>query len=73
MPRPKSIVQRVEVDQAKRAHNCQHNSSHRIVCGDRRLKVHDGRSCEYFCVACAIDIIVRDIEKLRLLQTQLRD
>ena len=72
MPRPKSIVQRVEVDQAKRSHNCQHNSSHRIEKGDLRLKVRDGRSPEHYCVKCALSIIERDKARLQELAEKLR-
>ena len=72
MPRPKSIIQRAEVDQAKHAHNCQHNSSHRIHMGDRRLRIRDGRSPEHYCVECALEIINRDILKLQRLAEQLR-
>jgi hypothetical protein len=72
MARPKSIIQRVEVDQAQRAHNCQHNSSHRIHRGDARLKVWNGRSPEHYCVACALAIIERDMAKLQKLAEQLR-
>lgn len=72
MPRPKSIIQRAEVDKAQRAHNCQHNSAHRIQRGDTRLKVWDGRSPEHYCVVCALKIIERDTAKLQKLAEQLR-
>ena len=72
MPRPKSILQRVEVDEAKKAHSCQHNRSHRLNCGDKRLKVWDERSAEHYCVDCALEIIARDIAKLQELERQLR-
>lgn len=72
MPRPKSILQRVEIDQAQRAHNCQHNAAHRIQAGEKRLKVWDGRSAEHYCTACALAIIARDRTKLQELDEQLR-
>lgn len=71
MARPKSILQRVEVDVVKRAHNCQHNASHRLKQGDKRLKVRNDRSAEHYCVQCADKIIQGDIEKLQLLASQL--
>lgn len=71
MPRPKSILQRVEVDEVKRAHNCQHNVRHCLQSGDKRLKVWDGRSPEHYCVACALAIITRDIKRLQELEKQL--
>lgn len=60
VPRPKSILQRVEIDQAKKAHNCQHNQNHRLERGDTRLKVWNDRAADYYCVGCALDIIRRD-------------
>ena len=72
MPRPKSIIQRVEVDEAQRAHNCQHNRNHRLTRGDRRLKVWNQRSADHYCVSCALGIIARDIAKLREIEQQLR-
>jgi hypothetical protein len=71
MPRPKSILQRVTVDIASRAHNCQHISSHRVDKGDKRLKVAVGRSYEHFCIACALQIIESDITKLLQLKKEL--
>jgi hypothetical protein len=71
MPKPKSIIQRVEVDQARRAHNCQHNQNHRLEQGDKRLKVWKQRSPENYCADCALQIIERDIAKLQELARQL--
>ncbi|MCK4624939.1 MAG: hypothetical protein KAV00_06490 [Phycisphaerae bacterium] len=72
MPRPKSILQRVEIDEAQRAHNCQHNAAHRLERGDKRLKVWNGRSADNYCVSCALGIITRDIAKLQELAERLR-
>lgn len=73
MPRPKSILQRVEVDEAQKAHNCQHNSKHRLERGDKRLKVWKDRSPDHYCASCALAIIERDIAKLQSLAQQLQD
>ncbi len=70
MPRPKSILQRIEVDVALRAHDCQHNSRHRLQRGDKRLKLK--QSSEHYCVACALAIIERDIAKLQEIAEQLQ-
>ncbi len=70
MPRIRSIVLHVEVDEAKRAHNCQGNARHRISKGDGRLKVINGRSWDHYCCPCAAVIVSRDIERLQLLQRQ---
>lgn len=71
MPRPKSILRRVEVDEVKRAHNCQHNVKHRLQSGEKRLKIWSDRSPDNYCVACALNIISRDIERLQELMRQL--
>jgi hypothetical protein len=68
MPRIKSILIRREIDQAKKAHNCQANARHRIECHDTRLNVRHGRSWDRYCVSCAKTIIDRDIAELQELQ-----
>jgi hypothetical protein len=72
MAKPKSMLPNVVVDEAKRAHNCQHNAAHRLKQGDKRLRVRVQRAHEHFCAACALDIIRRDIGKLQGLADQLR-
>ena len=72
MPRPKSILQRVKIDEAQRAHNCQHNAAHRIERGEKRLKLmKPGSSPDHYCATCALAIIERDIVKLQKLVEQL--
>ena len=68
MPRIKSILIRVEIDQAKKAHNCQANAAHRIEGGHPRLNIRSGRSWDRYCIFCAKTIIQRDIAKLQELQ-----
>lgn len=65
----KSLVRRVGIDIAARAHNCQANAKHRIEKGEVRLKVRNGRSWDHYCRACAATIISRDITKLTALQS----
>jgi hypothetical protein len=67
MPRIRSLVERAQVDEAGRAHNCQANSRHRILKGDKRLKVRNGRSWDHYCVECGRTIVGRDIKKLEAL------
>jgi hypothetical protein len=67
MGRPKSFVANLTIDTAQKSHNCQHNSSHRIHMGDRRLKVKVERSNEHFCVSCAVQFLNLDIAKLKSL------
>ena len=64
----KSLIERVVVDVALRAHNCQANARHRVERGDVRLKVRNGRSWDHYCSSCASAIITRDIAKLTQLQ-----
>jgi hypothetical protein len=61
----------MEVDEAKRAHNCQNNARHRLQRGDKRLKVRKGRTVEHYCVDCARRFIARAVEALRELDRQL--
>lgn len=71
MPRIKSLVTRVEIDAAKKAHNCQANARHRIVQGDKRLNVRNGRSWDRYCLECAKVILHRDIAALQDLSGEL--
>src|SRR3569832_638021 len=64
----KSLVVRVEVDTAGRAHNCQANTKHRIKKGDKHQKEHKNKSRNHYCRACAETIIARDITKLAALR-----
>jgi hypothetical protein len=73
MARIKSIIIRVEIDQAKKSHNCQANAAHRILAGATRLNVRNGRSWDRYCVPCAQMILQRDLAKLVELQQQFRN
>ena len=64
----KSLITQVGIDLAGKAHNCQANAKHRIEKGDVRLKVRNGRSWDHYCVACAKNIIGRDMQKLAVLE-----
>jgi hypothetical protein len=61
----------VEIDQAKKSHNCQANEKHRIQAGDVRLNVRNGRSWDRYCFMCASTIVARDIAALQELQKKL--
>ena len=60
----KSLILRVEIDLALKAHNCQANPRHRITKGDIRLKVRNKRSWVHYCRTCAETMIAKDISKL---------
>jgi len=68
MARVKSLITRVEIDEVQKAHNCQASAAHRLVRGDKRLKVRNGRSWDHYCVSCATVILERDIAELQKLQ-----
>lgn len=68
----KSLVQRCEIDEAQRSHNCQASAKHRLKPGDLRLKVYVDRSHDHYCRECAMRIIQADIAKLQELDEQLR-
>lgn len=67
MARPKSFVASIEIDEAQRAHNCQHNATHRILKGERRLKLKVERTAEHFCRECALKFLRADVQKLETL------
>lgn len=68
----KSLITRVEVDRALRAHNCQANHRHRLERGHARLKVRNGRSWDHYCVTCAKEILARDVARLTQLLGRFR-
>ena len=49
MARSKSLLPNLVVDEAKKAHDCQHNRAHRLQQGDKRLRVRVQRTYEHFC------------------------
>lgn len=71
MPRIRSVLIRVEIDRAQRAHDCQANARHRIGRGDIRLKVRNGRSWDHYCPTCAQTILSRAIGSLQGVQAGL--
>lgn len=71
MAKPRSFISNISIDVVQRAHNCQHNSAHRLVKGDIRLKLKDGRAVEYFCGKCALESISKDIQRLESIRRQL--
>jgi hypothetical protein len=72
MARQKSVLLRMEVDQAIRSHDCQHNPNHRMHPGNKRLKVTKDRTEEHFCVECALEMIKLATEKLQAVAAELR-
>lgn len=49
----KSLLVRMEITTAARAHDCRYNNKHRIAKGDKRLTVKVDRSDHHYCLACA--------------------
>jgi hypothetical protein len=68
----KSLVIRVEIDAARKAHNCQANRRHRLERGHTRLKVRNGRSWDHYCAPCSAAILTRDLAKLRRLLNEIQ-
>jgi len=67
MAKPKSFLKSISIDCAKRAHNCQHNSKHRILKGDKRLGLRVERSTEYYCKKCAVEFLEKNLEEIKTL------
>lgn len=65
MSRPKSTLKNINLTIAKSAHNCKHNSSHRILKGDKRLTIKEDRSNKNYCLTCALASLKRDMEKIQ--------
>lgn len=66
----KSILCKAEFDSAVRTHTCRRNAAHTVARGDLRLKIRDGRSWKHYCLACARQILNRDIQTLKDLLAQ---
>jgi hypothetical protein len=72
MPSPKSLLRPISIDVAGNSHNCQHNESHRIQKGHRRLKIkRDGASPEHFCLKCALESVAHARERLVALEQEI--
>lgn len=69
MGRTKSLITQVAIGTAKKAHDCQANSGHRLKKGDKRLEVRNGLGWDYYCWDCALKIFDKDIASL----TELRN
>lgn len=67
----KSLIKRILIDTALKSHNCRYNKKHHIACGDKRLKVIEGRSRLHYCVECAKKFLGDDIEKLKNILSEL--
>lgn len=70
MGRLKTLLDTAVVERAKRAHNCQSVSSHRLEAGDVRLSVK-GQGGGNYCKICALRIVERDLEILQALKARL--
>jgi hypothetical protein len=46
----RSLLIKVEIDTAQRAHKCQANARHEIKRGDPRLNVRTGRGWDRYCL-----------------------
>lgn len=73
MPKPKSFLKSLSIDSAKRSHNCQHNSKHRIQMGDLRLGLKVERNTEFFCKKCAVKFLENGAKDISDLLDKLRN
>jgi hypothetical protein len=64
--RLRSLLIKVEIDSAQRAHKCQANSRHPIKRGDLRLNVRAGRGWDRYCMDCARKIVEGSIASLTM-------
>lgn len=71
MSRYKSLLKNADFDTALQSHNCKGNKKHRILMGQRRLKVKEGRRISHYCLSCAEQILARDFNSLHGLIEQL--
>jgi hypothetical protein len=62
--RVRSLLIRVEIDAAQRAHKCQASSRHPIRKGDLRLNVRAGRGWDRYCMDCARKIVEGSLASL---------
>lgn len=68
MSRPKTVIKKMAVDRAKRAHYCKHSKKHPIFSGEKRLVIQEGRSKKHYCKICALKFLndgLNDLEKLK--------
>jgi hypothetical protein len=70
MGRLKTLLDMAVVERAKRAHDCQSVSSHRLEMGDVRLSIK-GQGGGNYCRACGLRIIEHDLELLQKLRAEL--
>jgi hypothetical protein len=72
MPRPKSLIVRMEITTAGRAHNCRQSDKHRIEKGMHRLTVKSDGDEHHYCIACATSFLAKDVARLQDLLVQTR-
>lgn len=73
MPRPKSILKKSALTIAKASHNCKNNSSHRIIMGDKRLTITEGRNKKHYCKECALLFLEKDKVNLERLICEVKE
>jgi hypothetical protein len=70
MAQAKGLHRKLAIDEAGKAHKCQHNRTHSIKKGDKRLKVTEGRSSDHYCLNCAAKFLTLSIESLQNLLSE---
>jgi hypothetical protein len=69
--RLRSLLIKVEIDTAQRAHRCQANAHHEIKRGDLRLNVRAGRGWDRYCMDCGRKIVDGSLASLTTVSSAL--
>ena len=72
MPRPKSFLPQLTIEQAQRSHFCRFSKHHPIRQGDFRLTMKDGRDVARYCPECALRFLIADSSALMGVITELQ-
>ena len=72
MPRPRSVVARMTITVAARAHGCRYNKGHRLAKGMRRLTVRADGADHHYCLPCAAMFLTRGVSRLQALLDEVR-
>lgn len=73
MPRLKSFLPQLTIDQAQRSHCCRFSKRHPIKQGDYRLTMKDGRDVARYCPECALRFLLADSSALSGIIEQLQN
>lgn len=64
VPRIRSLLTTAKVEIVKSSHDCQGNSNHRLLKGEKRLAVKNERGWDNYCLACGKLILEGDATRI---------